>query len=178
LFMVISKTLLKNQSMISNSPKEILETVNNQLYESNAEGMFVTVWLGILEISTGKIVAVNGGHEYPAIRKKDGKFELFKDKHGMMVGAMSGIPYKQYEFQLEKGDTLFVYTDGVPEATNAQNELYGTDRMIDALNQDGSAVPEQILSNVRKNVDLFVADAPQFDDLTMLCIRYFGTEET
>ena len=100
--------------------------------------------------------------------------KLFKDKHGLVVGAMPKIRYKEYEFQLEKGDTLFVYTDGVPEATNAENQLYGTDRMIEALNQKKDTVPEQILSEVRQDVDKFVAEAPQFDDLTMLCIQYLG----
>ncbi len=177
LFMVISKTLIKDHAQMCGSPKGILEEVNNLLLESNAEGMFVTVWLGILEISTGKVVAANAGHEYPAIQKAGGEFDLLKDKHGMMVGAMGGIRYKEYEFQLEKGDCLFVYTDGVPEATNAQNELYGTDRMVLALNQDANAHPQTILKNVRADVDKFVAEAPQFDDLTMLCIRYFGNEE-
>ncbi len=177
LFMVISKTLIKDHAQMCGSPKAILEEVNNLLLESNAEGMFVTVWLGILEISTGKIVAANAGHEYPALQAANGKFELFKDKHGMMVGAMGGIHYKEYEMQLEKGDCLFVYTDGVPEATNAENELYGTDRMILALNQNPQAVPETILSTVRADVDKFVGAAPQFDDLTMLCIRYYGQTE-
>lgn len=170
LFMVISKTLIKDQAQMCRSPKTILEDVNNKLLESNAEGMFVTVWLGILEISTGNIVAANAGHEYPAIRTKDGQFELLKDKHGMMVGAMPGIPYKEYEMKLEKGGCLFLYTDGVPEATNADNVLFGTDRMIEALNIDPKAEPEQLLKNVKEKVDEFVGDAPQFDDLTMLAI--------
>ena len=174
LFMVISKTLIKDHAQMCGSPKAILEKVNDLLIESNAEGMFVTVWLGILEISTGKIVAANAGHEYPSLRTADGKFELLKDKHGMMVGAMNGIRYKEYEMQLEKGGCLFVYTDGVPEATNANNELYGTDRMLDALNQDPHTDPKTLLSNVRADVDRFVGDAPQFDDLTMLSLLYYG----
>ena len=170
LFMVISKTLIKDQAQMCRSPKTILEDVNNKLLESNAEGMFVTVWLGILEISTGKIIAANAGHEYPAIRTKDGQFELLKDKHGMMVGAMPGIPYNEYEMQLEKGGCLFLYTDGVPEATNADNVLFGTDRMIEALNIEPYADPENLLKNVKDKVDEFVGEAPQFDDLTMLAI--------
>ncbi len=170
LFMVISKTLIKDQAQMCNSPKTILEEVNNKLYDSNAEGMFVTVWLGIYEISTGRIVAANAGHEYPAIRKADGQFELLKDKHGMMVGAMQGIKYKEYEMEIEKGGCLFLYTDGVPEATDSGNELFGTDRMINALNIEPMADPVKLLKNVKESVDEFVGTAPQFDDLTMLAI--------
>lgn len=170
LFMVISKTLIKDHAQMCTSPKEILEKVNDLLCENNAEGMFVTVWLGIMEISTGKIIAANAGHEYPAVRKADGQFELLKDKHGMVAGAMEGMHYTEYEMQIENGGCLFVYTDGVPEATNGQNELYGTNRMLDALNQEPLAEPEHLLHNVKRAVDEFVGDAPQFDDLTMLAI--------
>lgn len=170
LFMVISKTLIKDQAQMCRSPKTILEEVNNKLIESNAEGMFVTVWLGILEISTGKIIASNAGHEYPAMRKANGEFELIKDKHGMMVGAMGGVKYTEYEMELEKGGCLFVYTDGVPEATDANCQLFGTDRMIDALNKDPMATPETLLKNVKDATDEFIGDAPQFDDLTMLAV--------
>ncbi len=98
--------------------------------------MFVTVWLGILEISTGRLTAANAGHEYPIIKKANGEFELLKDKHGFVIGGMSGMRYKEYEFTLEKGGTLFLYTDGVAEATNAENQLFGTDRMLSALNSE------------------------------------------
>lgn len=171
LFMVISKTLIKNQAQNSRSPREILEKVNNLLYVNNKEGMFVTVWLGIMEIATGKITAANAGHEYPAVRKADGTFELIKDKHGMMAGVMEGIKYTEYEMEIENGGCLFVYTDGVPEATNAQNMLFGTDRMVDALNREPFAPPEQLLVNVKAAVDAFVGEAPQFDDLTMLAME-------
>ena len=133
--------------------------------------MFVTVWFGVLEISTGKVTAANAGHEYPIIKKADGKFELFKDKHGFVIGGMEGMRYKDYEFTLEKGGTLFLYTDGVAEATNAQNELFGTDRMIEALNKDAQASPTDLLNNMKQAIDEFVGDAPQFDDLTMLGVK-------
>jgi sigma-B regulation protein RsbU (phosphoserine phosphatase) len=136
--------------------------------------MFVTVWMGILELSTGKLTAANAGHEFPAIKVPDGKFELFKDKHGFVIGGMEGVRYKEYELQLKPGSKLFVYTDGVAEATSAEKELYGTERMIDALNTDPDAAPQQILKNVRASVDGFVKDAEQFDDLTMLCVEYKG----
>ena len=139
--------------------------------------MFVTVWLGILEISTGRMTAANAGHEYPALKRADGQFEIFKDKHGFVVGGMPRMKYKEYELQLNPGDKLFVYTDGVPEATNAQNELFGTERMIDALNTDPNADCQQMLLNVRRAVDDFVQDAEQFDDLTMMCLEYKGVKK-
>ena len=136
--------------------------------------MFVTVWLGILEISTGKITAANAGHEYPVL-KKDGTFRLYKDRHGFVIGGMEGLRYKEYEIQMEPGDKLFLYTDGVPEATDAEDGMFGTERMIAALNEEPEASPETVIRNVRKSVDGFVKDAEQFDDLTMLCLTYRGT---
>ena len=139
--------------------------------------MFVTVWLGVLELSTGKLTAANAGHEYPAIRKNGGGFELFKDKHGFVIGGMEGSRYREYELQLSPGDKLFVYTDDVPEATDANGELFGTERMVEALNTCAEERPEEILRRVRIAVDAFAGDAEQFDDLTMLCIEYHGKEE-
>ena len=136
--------------------------------------MFVTVWLGILEISSGKIVCANAGHEFPAIRRNGGSFELYKDKHGFVLGGMEGIRYREYELQLEKGDRLFLYTDGVPEATDSNKKLFGTDRMLDALNTRPDGSPQELLQLVRTAVDAFVQEAEQFDDLTMLCLEYKG----
>ncbi len=168
LFMMISKILLKNASHSNMSPKEILELVNNQLCEDNHAEMFVTVWLGVYEISTGNLCAVNAGHEYPAIMRKDGLFELYKDQHGFVLAGMENMRYKEYALQLNKGDKLFVYTDGVSEATNSQDELYGTDRMIQALNQHKDSTMDHILVGVKNDIDTFVGTAPQFDDITML----------
>lgn len=174
LFMVISKTLLKNAAQQSLSPKEVLETVNKQLCENNQEGMFVTVWLGILDLNTGKMACANAGHEFPAIRRAGGQFELFKDKHGLVLGAMDMARYREYELAIEPGDSIFVYTDGVAEATNLDNQLFGTERMLDALNRVEGAECEELLRNVRKEVDEFVGEAPQFDDITMLTLKYHG----
>ena len=137
--------------------------------------MFVTVWLGILEISTGKLTAVNAGHEYPALRRQDGFFELYKDRHGFVLGGLESARYREYEIRLEPGAKLFVYTDGVPEATNASRELFGTGRMIEALNVRPDAGPEDVLANVRSAVDDCVLNAEQFDDLTLLCLEYKGS---
>ena len=171
LFMVVAKTLIKNQASFTRSPKQILEAVNYQLWENNASKMFVTAWICIFEISTGNCVAANAGHEYPALRRADGNFELIKDPHGFVLGGIKKSCYNEYEFHVEKGGTVFVYTDGVTEATNAAEELFGTARMVNALNMDSSASPEQIIRNTRAAIDDFVGDAPQFDDITMLCIK-------
>lgn len=171
LFMMMSKILVNNFAMMGGSPAKVLEQVNAQICKNNDEEMFVTVWFGVLEISTGKVTAANAGHEYPMIKKADGKFELFKDKHGFVIGGMDGMRYKDYEFTLEKGGTLFLYTDGVAEATNAQNELFGTERMIETLNKKPDASPTELLNIMKQSVDEFVGDAPQFDDLTMLGVK-------
>ena len=176
LFMMASQIVIHNLTMLSKDPANLLERANHEILQHNMQDMFVTVWLGVLEISTGKLIAANAGHEYPFLRKADGSFELFKDKHGFVVGGMEGVKYKSYEIQMEPGTKLFVYTDGVPEATNAEQELFGTERMVAALNEDANASPEQILTNVRKSVDAFVGEEEQFDDLTMLCLEYRGTE--
>ena len=171
LFMVISKTLLKNQALMKKAPKDILTEVNGQLCENNDAQMFVTVWLGIYEISTGKLTAANAGHEYPAIRRADGKFELYRDKHGFVLAGMENIKYRQYELQLNAGDTLFVYTDGVAEAADSSNELFGTDRMTEALNREPDAEPQKLICNVNEKIAEFVGEADQFDDITMLAIK-------
>lgn len=177
MFMMISMTLIKSQCMSGGTPAEILEKVNNQLCENNSAEMFVTVWLGIFDMNTGVLTATNAGHEYPAIKKADGKFELLKDKHGFVVAGMSGVKYKNYELQLEPGDKIFVYTDGVAEATNAQDELFGTDRMLEALNSDPTAAKKALIDNVQNAIDDFVKDAPQFDDITMLSFLYKGNKQ-
>ena len=178
LFMMISKILIKNYTMSGLSPAKALEAANNQICSNNKEDMFVTVWLGVLEISSGKLTAANAGHEYPVLKKPGEKFELIKDKHGPAVGAMEGRKYREYELQLEPGSKLFVYTDGVPEATDADNAFFGTERMVNALNEKtDAAFPKQLLGCVRRAVDNFVKEAEQFDDLTMLCIEYKGTDK-
>lgn len=171
LFMVIAKTLLKNCTQTGLSPHEVLEKVNEQLCENNDAEMFVTVWLGILEISTGKLTCANAGHEYPVLRRGGADFELIKDRHGFVLAGMEGSRYKEYEIILEKGDQLYVYTDGVPEATNAVDELYGSDRMVEALNRNAGSTPGETLTRVKQDIDQFVGEAPQFDDITMLAIE-------
>ena len=174
LFMMASKILINDRALMGGTPAEILAFVNDRICSNNKAEMFVTVWLGILDIETGNVIAANAGHEYPAIRKSGGQFELLKDKHGFVVGGMEGVRYKDYTFTLNKGDALFLYTDGIPEANNISQEQFGTDRMVSALNIDPNGAPEAILSNVKDAVNQFVGDAIQFDDLTMLCLQYNG----
>ena len=139
--------------------------------------MFVTVWLAIIELSTGKGVAANAGHEHPAICRKDGGYMLVTYAHSPVVAAMEGLRFREHEFTLDPGDRLFVYTDGVPEATNAHRELFGSARMVEALNREPEAGPEALLRNVRQEIDGFVGDAPQFDDITMLAMFYKGAKD-
>lgn len=175
LFMVNAKTLIKYRALMDKkfSPSGILYDVNNQLCEGNYADLFVTVWLGIIEISTGKVVAANAGHEHPVIKRAGGDFELDIYKHSPAVAAMEGMKFGEHEFQLNHGDCLFVYTDGVPEATNVKNELYGPERMLKALNYNSDADVKELLETVEKDIDEFVEDSPQFDDITMLSFKYF-----
>ena len=177
LFMMVSNILISDRTRMGGTPAEILSFVNQELCAHNKADMFVTVWLGILELSTGRLTAANAGHEYPAIRRANGRYELFKDRHGFVLGAMEGMKYREYELTMEPGDRIFVYTDGVPEATSDDDEMFGTDRMLDALNLEPDAGPERLLDNVRAAVDDFVDGAEQFDDLTMLCLEYRGSKD-
>ncbi len=174
LFMMVAKALIKNSTLNGGSPASIFYNVNNQLCENNDTNMFVTAWMGILTISTGKMVCANAGHEFPAICRKDGKYELLNDSHGFVLAGLEDSEYEEYEISLNPGDRFFVYTDGVPEATNAQEEFYGTDRMVEALNANPDMDPETLLIHMKEDVDTFVGEAPQFDDLTMVAFYYKG----
>ena len=176
LFMMMSKILIKNAVMNGNSPAEALTIVNNQICANNREEMFVTVWLGIADLKNGTLIAANAGHEKPIIKMPDGEYELFNDKNGFVIGGMEGLKYRNYEMPLKKGSKLFIYTDGVAEATNSNNELYGIERTLGALNASKEKNPMETLADVKKSVDEFVGNAPQFDDLTMLCFEYNGME--
>lgn len=174
LFMMISKTLIKSTAQSGLSPKEILEKVNDQLCENNEAQMFVTVWIGIVELSTGIMRCANAGHEYPAIYRTGSGFELYRDKHGFVLAGMEGLPYSEYEITLKAGDIVYVYTDGVAEATDLSNNLYGVERMVNALNNCPEKTPDAIDKYLRRDIDSFVGSAEQFDDITMLCFKYSG----
>ncbi len=171
MFMMVSKYILKSQALDGKPPAKLLEDANNAICANNKEQMFVTVWVGILEISSGKLVAANAGHEKPVICKGGGSFEFLKDPHGLVLGSIEGMEYEEYEVTLGKGSTLVVYTDGVVEATDKKEELFGNRRLLDALNRARDLSPESLISAVRGSVDDFVGGAEQFDDLTMLCVK-------
>ncbi len=174
LMMMAVKIIIANYAKMGHSPAQVLSITNQAICENNQEDMFVSVWLGILEISTGKMVASNAGHEYPAIRRGDGKFEMMKSRHSLVVGAMEETKYTEYDVQLDPGSKMFLYTDGVPEASNADGKLFGEERMVEALNKAPDASCDEILANVKEAVEGFVQGAEQFDDLTMLCVEFKG----
>lgn len=175
LFMMASKIILQSVAMLGCSPAEVLTKTNEAICSNNPAEMFVTIWFGILELSSGKLTCANAGHEYPVLKQPGEDFALFKDRHGFVLGGIDSAIYKQYELQLRPGAKLFLYTDGVPEATDAKKQLFGVERMLTALNEDADAAPAQLLKNVRRHVDDFVGSAEQFDDLTMLCVEYRGS---
>ena len=168
LFMMAINIVINNRASMGGTPAEIMAFVNNNICEHNEANLFVTIWLGILEISTGRLTFVNAGHEEPALYRKGGSFELYKTKHNVAVGVFPDIEYTNYDIQLGRGDKLFVYTDGVPEATDMFDKLYTTGRMLEALNKYRDGSPQEILEGINKSVKEFVGDRPQFDDLTML----------
>lgn len=168
LFMMAINIVINNRASMGGTPAEIMAFVNNNICEHNEANLFVTIWLGILEISTGRLTFVNAGHEEPALYRKGGSFELYKTKHNVAVGVFPDIEYTNYDIHLGRGDKLFVYTDGVPEATDMFDKLFTTGRMLEALNRYRDGAPQEILEGVRKSVKEFVGGRPQFDDLTML----------
>ena len=175
LFMVIAKTLIKNRAQMGGSPAEILTYANEQLCKNNDSELFVTVWFAILELSTGKGVAANAGHEHPVLRRRGGDYKLVVYRHFPAVATLPGICYREHEFELHPGDRLFVYTDGVPEAINEHEDDFGTDRMLEVLNRcPEDASLKELLNSVRTNLDQFSGSMPQFDDVTMLALDYRG----
>ncbi len=178
LFMVISKTLIKNRTLLGGTPAQILADVNNQLCENNDSGFFVTVWFAIIQLSTGNGIAANAGHEHPVLRRVGGEYEAIKYRHSVAVATMEGIRFREHEFKLQPGDRIYVYTDGVPEATDKKEELFGEERMLRSLNSHPDASPRDLLHLVREDIDVFVDGAEQFDDITMLCFDYNGPDAT
>ena len=177
MFMMMAKSMIQTQAASGRSPAEVLENVNRLICDNNQEGMFVTVWFATLNLKTGLLTAANAGHEYPVLKTPDGDFEIYRDRHGFVIGGMKGLKFREYEIQLEPGSKLFVYTDGVAEATNTRQELFGMKRTVQALNDAKNQPPEEILRSVNRAVERFVGDAEQFDDLTMMCVEYRGSSQ-
>ena len=174
LFMMISKQILKNKALFGGTPAQVLTYVNTQLSENNDNAMFVTIWFGILTISTGEVIAASAGHEYPFITDDSGEYKLYEDPHGIPCGVMDGMVYDDYSFRLKPGSQLFLYTDGVAEANNPNKELFGTERTQAALNIHKELSPKEQIENMSKEIKAFAGDCEQFDDITMLCLRYNG----
>ena len=167
LFMVVAKTLLKNAGLHGEDMADIFTQVNNQLCEGNDAGLFVTCWMGILTVSTGELRFANAGHTMP-ILYHDGAFTYLNSKPNLMLAAMQGMPYTEHTIHLERGDRLFIYTDGVTEATDEKNQLYGEDRLLSAIRKTDGLSCKARLEYIRGDIDAFVRQAPQFDDITML----------
>lgn len=158
--------------MAGDSPSEMISAVNNRLSEKNEESMFVTVWVGVLELDTGKLTFVNAGHNSPLVYN-NGKFSYLKDKHGLVLGAMEGIPYKENTINLTNKDKVFIYTDGVTEAhNNNDDELFGDERLVNFLNDNNYSINE-VISAIKSRVDEFTGSRSQFDDMTMLMLEYY-----
>jgi sigma-B regulation protein RsbU (phosphoserine phosphatase) len=177
LFMVITKTLIKNQALAGNYAGDIFTAVNSRLCENNEANMFVTAWMGIYDITSGKLTYVNAGHNHPLLRHKNGQYEPLKARAGFVLGGMKGIKYRSSEIYLGEGDSLFLYTDGVTEATDSAMQLYGEARLQTILNSTDDIPPSAVLSAVTDDIQHFVKKAPQFDDITMLAIKIFKCEK-
>ena len=176
LFMMASKIMVQNYTMMGFSPKEVLTRVNRQICSNNQDEMFVTVWLGILDLKTGIITASNGGHEKPIVKQPNGHFEIVNDKHNLVVGFFADTPYSEYTIQLAKGAKLFVYTDGIPECKHI-NEQFGMERALESLIKYEDLSPEEISKNMLNDAINFMGETDQFDDITMLCLEYRGYNE-
>ena len=172
LFMVIGKTLIKDHTSPGTDLGTVFSEVNNILCDSNSEGLFITAFEGVLNLKTGEFRYVNAGHEPPFISHGGENFDAFKIKPGFVLAGMEGMKYTSGVITLSPGDKLFQYTDGVTEATNSENELYGMERLEAALNKVKDLVPEEILPAIKEDMDAFVGNAPQFDDITMLCLNF------
>ena len=177
MFMMTAKTLLKSYAESGMGVAEVLTQANNKLCESNEAGMFVTVWMGYLNTRTGEVTYANAGHNPPFIRHGDGSVEMIKSRPGLVLAGMEGIRYRANTVQLKPGDLLYLYTDGVTEATDVANNLYGEARLQAVLQQKNVGDVKTVCRQVKENVDIFVGDAPQFDDITMLALKYTPAEE-
>ena len=178
LFMVIGKTLIKDHTTPGRDLGKVFTEVNQLLCESNSEELFITAFEGVLDLVTGEFVYVNAGHEMPFICKAGADFEPYKIRAGFVLAGMEGMKYRAGSTWLEPGDKIFQYTDGVTEATNLKNELYGMNRLGAILNKVKRGTPNDILPAIKKDIDEFVGDADQFDDITMLCLEYKARMET
>lgn len=175
LFMVIAKTLLKMRALKGGTPAEILADVNRQLCDNNKAGMYITVWLADLDVRSGQGVASNAGHEHPILKHKDGDFELIEYRHSPSLALDEDTEFTEHAFELKSGDTLFIYTDGATDLTDAEGNMFGHESLLEVLNRDREASPEQLLRNVTEGLEDYVKDGgKRDDDITLLCLHYNG----
>ena len=174
LFMMRSKAIIRSYAESGKNPAEIFRLANNGLCDGNDADMFVTVWIGIVDLETGHVTCSNAGHEYPVIKRKTGEYELYKQKHNFALACMRDAKFREYELDLQPGDSLFVYTDGIPEAINETKEEYGTGRLLNILNKHKDMSQKDILKYVRRDIKYFVGEEDQFDDVTMIGFKYNG----
>ena len=172
MFMMTAKTIIKDLAERGLAVNDIFTQANEKLCENNESGMFVTAWMGILDLTTGQVKFANAGHNPPLLKRADGSFEYLKTRAGFVLAGMEGVRYRAGEITLNPGDRLFLYTDGVPEATNTDNKLYGEERLLSFMNQNASTEATELLPALKANIDEFVGEAPQFDDITMLMFDY------
>ena len=174
LFMMAAKILLEHNVKMGKSPAQVLSDVNTAICNKNVEDMFITVWLGIIDLAAGKMTCANAGHEYPILKKREGDYEIIKDKHDLVLGAMKEAHYNEYELQMERGSALFLYTDGLSEAINVDDVMFGTERIAEELNTDSYRTPEEIIQDMKEVVAEYVEGRESFDDLTMVSFAYYG----
>ena len=177
LFMMATMILLENNVKMGKSPAQTLSDINTAICNKNIEDMFVTVWLGIIDLSTGKMICANAGHEYPMLKKPGERYEIIKDKHDLVLGAMKGWKYDEYELLMEPGASLFLYTDGLSETINPQEKMFGTDRILEQLNTNPNCSTEETLTGMKEAVDKYIDGKEPFDDLTMMNFAYHGPTE-
>ena len=174
---MIGKTLIKDHTQPGKPLGDVFSDVNNLLCDSNSEGLFITAFEGVLDLATGEFFYVNAGHEVPYICKAGEGYEPYKVRPGFVLAGMEDMKYREGSMKLQAGDRIFLYTDGVPEATNGDNKLYGNERLYQTLNQNKDKTPKELLAKIKEDVDRFVGEAQQFDDITMLCLEYKGPVE-
>lgn len=177
LFMMASKILLEHNVKMGKTPAQVLYDVNTALCNKNVEDMFVTAWIGILDLAAGKMICANAGHEYPIMRKPGEPYEIIKDKHGLVLGGMRDVGYRDYELEMDPGASLFLYTDGLTEAIDPDKQMFGTERIEEKLNTDPDRSPEEIVRGMKEAVGEYVKGMEPFDDLTMMSFTYHGMKE-
>ena len=175
IFMVVIKILLRNCLHDAQNPSAAVETINRKILENNDLGYFATMWLAVIDLETGKGISVNAGHEHPAFRQEDGFYELVRYMHSPPVAAAADVKFAEKEFELRPGDSVFVYTDGVTEASNGNHHQFGEDRLLITLNKYRDSSPQELIRCVKTAIDEFAGDEPQFDDITMLAFRFDNT---